>query len=47
MEPLKTFLKGNNEYECKKSGKSLKEKKILEVEKKGEKKEKKKRTPRP
>lgn len=25
-KPLKIFLKGNNKYECKKSGKSFKEK---------------------
>lgn len=50
MEPLKIFLKGNNKYECKKSGKSLKEKKILEVgkkrRKKGEKKGKKEENPK-
>lgn len=42
-EPLKIFLKGNNKYECKKSDKSLKEKKILDVKKKkkGEKRGKK------
>lgn len=37
MEPFKIFLKGNNKYECKKSGKSKKKK--LEVEKKSRKKE--------
>lgn len=46
MEPLKIFLKGNNEYECKKSGKSLKEKKILEVEKKRRIKGKKEENPK-
>lgn len=46
-EPLKIFLKGNNKYECEKSDKFLKGKKIPEViKKKGEKNEKKKRTPR-
>lgn len=45
MEPLKIFLKGNNKYECKKSGKSLKEKIILEVGKKRRKKRKKIREP--
>lgn len=46
MEPLKIFLKGNNEYDCKKSGKSLKEKKNIGSRKKRRKKGKKEENPK-